>query len=148
MSTAIPNPAAPGKSTVSTASSGFTPESDAQKIRELVAAWVRASQASDADALDQLIDPDILFHRAGMEPFGREAFLDHVRRGAGHVKIEVQSDVIEVQISGDLAFARTKLEVHVTPEGKETMHRSGYALGVYRRDPDGHWRLWRDANLT
>ena len=83
-----------------------------------------------------------------MEPFGRDAFLDHIRRNAANVKIEVQANVVEVQVSGDLAFARTKLDVQVTPEGKETMRRSGYALGVYRRDPTGHWRLWRDANLT
>jgi uncharacterized protein (TIGR02246 family) len=145
MSTAIPNPAAPGNSTVSASSSSV---SDEQQIRELVATWVRASQVSDAETLDQLIDPDILFHRPGMEPFGREGFLDHVHRNAGNVKIEVQADVREVHVSGDLAFARTRLDVHVTPEGKETMHRSGYALGVYRRDRSGRWRLWRDANLT
>lgn len=144
MSTAIPNPAAPGQSNVSTGSS----QSDENQIRELVATWARASQISDAETLDQLIDPDILFHRPGMEPFGREGFLDHVRRNAGNVKIEVQAEVVEVHVSGDLAFARTKLDVHVTPAGKETMHRSGYSLGVYRRDPNGSWRLWRDANLT
>jgi uncharacterized protein (TIGR02246 family) len=144
MSTAIPNPAAPGKSTVSTGA----PQSDEKQIRDLVATWARASQVSDAATLDELIDPDILFHRPGMEPFGREGFLDHVRRNAGNVKIEVRADVVEVHVSGDLAFARTKLDVHVTPQGKETMHRSGYALGVYRRGPDGSWRLWRDANLT
>lgn len=144
MSTAIPNPAAPGQSSVSAAS----PESDQQQIRDLVATWAQASQVSDVETLDQLIDPDILFHRPGMEPFGRDGFLDHVRRNAGNVKIEVQADVVEVHVSGDLAFARTKLNVHVTPVGKETMHRSGYSLGVYRRGPDGSWRLWRDANLT
>jgi uncharacterized protein (TIGR02246 family) len=121
---------------------------DEQQIRDLVATWVRASQTSDAETLDQLIDPDILFHRPGMEPFGRDGFLDHVRRNAGNVKIEVQADVQEVQVSGELAFARTKLDVHVTPEGKETMRRSGYALTVYRRSPEGRWRLYRDANLT
>jgi uncharacterized protein (TIGR02246 family) len=122
--------------------------SDEQPIRDLITTWVRASQVSDADTLDQLIDPDILFHRAGMEPFGREAFLDHVRRNAANVRVEVQADVQEVQVSGDLAFARTKLDVRVTPKEGEPMHRSGYALTVYRRSPEGPWRLWRDANLT
>src|SRR5579875_2198874 len=115
MSTVTPNPARSGDS---------SSPSDKQQIRDLVATWVTASQASDADTLDTLIDPEILFHRPGMEPFGREAFLDHVRRNAGKVKIEVQADVLEVEVSGDLAFARVKLEVHVTPEGKETMHHS------------------------
>jgi len=118
-----------------------------QQIRELVATWMRAAQISDADTLDTLIDPDILFHTVGRAPFGREAYLDHIRRHSGKVKIEVQADVQEVQVCGELAFARTKLEVHVTPEGGETAHRAGYALGVYRRGPEGRWRLWRDANL-
>lgn len=122
-------------------------KSDEQQIRELVATWARAAQVSDADTLDQLIDPDILFHTAGREPFGRDAFLDHIRSNAGKVKIQVQADVQEVHVSRDLAFARTRLDVHVTPEGRETVHRSGYALGVYRREPGGQWRLWRDANL-
>lgn len=129
-------------------STNYASAGDKEQIRELVATWVRASQASDADALDKLIDPEILFHRPGMEPFGREAFLDHVRQNAGKVKIEVQAEVLEVEVSGDLAFARVKLDVRVTPGGKETMHRSGYSLGVYRPSDQGRWRLWRDANLT
>jgi len=27
------------------------------------------------------------------------------------------------------------------------MRRAGYTLTVFRRQPDGRWLLWRDANL-
>jgi ketosteroid isomerase-like protein len=27
------------------------------------------------------------------------------------------------------------------------MHRSGYTLSILRKEADGKWRLWRDANM-
>lgn len=55
--------------------------------------------------------------------------------------------VLEVQISGDLAFAWTKLSVSITPRGAaQSMERAGYTLSVFRRVA-GQWLLTRDANL-
>jgi len=35
----------------------------------------------------------------------------------------------------------------VTPPDGEAMRRSGYTLTILRKEPDGRWRLARDANM-
>ena len=64
------------------------------------------------------------------------------------MNLNVSADVREVEVRDDLAFARTWLEVRVTPSNGEPVTRTGYTLSVYRRRPGGPWKLWRDANLV
>jgi ketosteroid isomerase-like protein len=35
----------------------------------------------------------------------------------------------------------------VTPPDSAPVQRSGYTLTILRKEPDGRWRLIRDANL-
>ncbi|HZQ44924.1 MAG TPA: SgcJ/EcaC family oxidoreductase [Acidobacteriaceae bacterium] len=140
MSTASPNPATPGTSTVTT-------ESDAQQIRDLVATWARATEACDIEAIKPLMDEDILFLTSGHEPFGSEAFVQRFIGNIQELCPKVRADVREIEVRGDLAFARTWLEVRITPPGSEPITRTGYTLAIYRRRPGGPWKLWRDANL-
>ncbi len=145
MSTAIPNAATPGSSTI-------TAESDAQQIRDLIAAWARASAAGDLDAILPLIDDDMLFITHGAEPFGRDAFVQHFTSNVKRMDLNVTAHVREVEVRQDLAFARTWLEVRITPPPDaakaEPVTRTGYSLAIYRRRPGGSWKLWRDANLV
>ena len=120
---------------------------DEQQIRALVAEWARASQAGDLDAIDALMDGDVLFFTAGREPFGRDAFRQHFESNVKKMSLEVRADVREVTVSGDHAYAHTFLEVRIQPPDGAPMTRSGYTLSVYRRRPGGRWKLWRDANL-
>lgn len=119
-----------------------------QEIRDLVADWARASGAGDLDTIKSLMDNDILFMTAGNEPFGRDTFIQHFENNVKQMKLNVSADVRELEVRDDLAFARTWLEVRITPPSGETMTRTGYTLSVYRRRPGGRWKLWRDANLV
>ncbi|HTV08428.1 MAG TPA: SgcJ/EcaC family oxidoreductase [Candidatus Aquilonibacter sp.] len=121
---------------------------DEQEIRELVATWARASGAGDLAAIETLMDDDILFMTAGNEPFGRDAFHQHFENNVKQMQIHVRAEVREVEVREDLAFARTWLEVRITPPKGEPMTRTGYTLSIYRRRPGGRWKLWRDANLV
>jgi uncharacterized protein (TIGR02246 family) len=141
MSSTIPNPAMPGASTLSV-------ESDAQQIRDLVAAWASASEQGDLETIKQLMDDDILFLTAGAEPFGRDVFIQHFENNVKKMILGVRADVREVEVRDDLAFARTWLEVRITPTDGEPVTRTGFALSIYRRRPSESWRLWRDANLV
>jgi uncharacterized protein (TIGR02246 family) len=125
-----------------------TSASDAQQIRDLVATWARASAAGDLDAILPLMDEDILFITHGAEPFGRDAFVQHFTSNVKQMGLNVTADVREVEVRNDLAFARTWLEVRITPAAGEPVTRTGYSLAIYRRRPGGPWKLWRDANLV
>ena len=121
---------------------------DAQQIRDLVATWARASETGDLESIKSLMDEDILFLTAGAEPFGRETFIQHFNNHVIQMNLNVRADVREVEVRDDLAFARTWLEVTITPPGSEPIKRTGYTLAIYRRRPGGRWKLWRDANLV
>jgi uncharacterized protein (TIGR02246 family) len=121
---------------------------DAQQIRDLVATWASASETGDLEAIKSLMDDDILFLTAGNEPFGRDVFIQHFENNVKQMNLNVRADVREVEVRDNLAFARTWLEIRITPPSGEPMTRTGYTLSVYRRRPGGPWKLWRDANLV
>jgi uncharacterized protein (TIGR02246 family) len=124
------------------------PNNDEQEIRDLVATWALASGSGDLAAIDPLMDDDILFMTAGNDPFGRDVFIQHFENNVKQMNLNVRAEVREVEVREDLAFARTWLEVRITPPSGEPIMRTGYTLSVYRRRPGGRWKLWRDANLV
>jgi uncharacterized protein (TIGR02246 family) len=83
----------------------------------------------------------------GREPFGKQAFAT-AAEGMTKARIEGTSEIQEVQVLGDWAYLRNRLEMTVTPpDGGGPVRRSGYTLTILRKGPDGRWRLARDANL-
>ena len=150
MSTAMPdrNPESSQLEAGSSKLEARSSDSDPQQIRDLVAAWARASAAGDLDAILPLMDDDILFLTHGAEPFGRDAFVQHFTANVKQMDLNVTAHVREVEVRQDLAFARTWLEVRITPPNADPVTRTGYSLAVYRRRPGGPWKLWRDANLV
>jgi len=119
---------------------------DEQAIRDLVAKWMAATQAGDTATVLGLMTDDVVFMVPGREPFGKEAFAAASRDMQG-VRIEGSSDIRELKVLGDWAYARSYLEVKVTPPVGNTMVRSGYTLSIFHKQPDGRWLLARDANL-
>lgn len=90
---------------------------------------------------------DVVFLVAGQPPFGKAQFAKGMDALASH-RIVSNSDVREVVVSGDLAYARTQLSVTMTPvAGGPPLRRSGPTLSILRRVADGRWLLARDANL-
>ena len=58
----------------------------------------------------------------------------------------VKGAMQEVNVSGDLAFLWSELEVTVLPPGAAPVRRAGHTLTILRRVA-GRWLLARDANL-
>lgn len=122
---------------------------DERAIRELVSTWLTASQRGDVDQVLSLMTDDVVFLVAGQPPMLRADFERLARAQAGEAgpHIEGTSDVEEIEVHGDVAFARTKLALTITPPGATTsIQRAGYTLTVFRR-VSGRWLLARDANL-
>ncbi len=119
---------------------------DERAIRDLVATWMTASKNGDRDAVLSLMTDDVVFMVPGGEPFGKEAFAG-ASKAAGPGLIEGTADIVELKVLGDWAWLRSRLKVTIAPPGGPPTTRSGYTLTILRKEPDGQWRLARDANL-
>ena len=120
---------------------------DERAIRDVITTWLRASAEGDTPTVLSLMTDDVLFLVAGRPPFGKKEFAAGHDALATH-RIEATSDVREVVVDGNLAFARSQLTVAMTPVGGgATLRRSGPVLSIFRQQSDGRWLLSRDANL-
>ena len=120
--------------------------SDEQAIRTLVQAWMDASKNGDTATVLSLMTDDVLFTVPGKEPFGKETFAAGSKSMLGTL-VDGTADIQELQVLGNFAWMRNKLRVTITPPGGKPITRSGYTLTLLRKDPDNHWRIFRDANL-
>jgi uncharacterized protein (TIGR02246 family) len=120
---------------------------DETAIREVVERWMSASMSGDIATVLSLMTDDVVFMVPGQEPFGKAAFAAASEQMRG-VAMEGSSEILELQVAGDLAFIRNRIEIAMTPPGGAAVRRAGYTLTILRREPDGQWRLARDANLV
>lgn len=120
---------------------------DERSIRNLVETWMRASAAGDANTVLSLMADDVIFMVPGREPFGKDAF-----RAASEqmktMRMSGTSDIREIKIIGDWAYIRNYIDITITPPNGNAMRRSGYTLSILRKQADGQWLLWRDANMV
>jgi len=119
---------------------------DERAIRSLIDTWMEASKAGDLKTVLSLMTDDVVFMVPGKEPFGKAEFAA-TSEGMKNVRVEGQSEIKELKVLGDWAYMRNHLLITVTPPNGQPMRRSGYTLTMVRKEPDGRWRLARDANL-
>jgi uncharacterized protein (TIGR02246 family) len=119
---------------------------DERAIRKLVDDWMQATQWGDAATVLSLVADDAVFMVPGREPFGREVF-EAAASSPNPSQITGTNEIVEMQVLGDWAFTRNRIDLTITPPAGEPVRRSGYTLTLFRRESDGRWRLARDANL-
>ena len=122
---------------------------DEQAIRGIISTWQSATARDELDRILPLMSEDVVFLTPGNLPMqGRETFAAASRANAGQVSIEASAEIVEVHVSGDMAYAWTNLSVTITPRsGGVAMHRRGPTLSIFRKTAGGGWVLSRDANL-
>ena len=121
--------------------------SDEAGIRELLAAWKRATSEADVPALLDMLTDDVVFLTPGNPPFGRKEFEAGFRQVSGKSRIDVEQEVNELRCAGDFAYALSHLRVTVTPKaGGKVVKTEGHVLSVFRQE-GGRWKIARDANL-
>ncbi len=119
---------------------------DERAIRDVIGNWFDATKAGDLPAVLNLMAEDVLFMVPGREPFGKEAFAA-ASRGSQGFSFDGSSEVREIEVFGNRAWVRTRIEMTMTPPGGEPVRRSGYTLSIFRKTPNGRWVIARDANL-
>ncbi len=122
---------------------------DMQAIKDANAAWDKAWNAGDAEALASLYTADAIA-MAPNQPagVGRDAMRDANRKYFDQFSDENRSVVDGVRISGDLAVARG------TQETRTTVKASGHSfqdkskwISAYQRQTDGSWKaFWEIYN--
>ena len=106
---------------------------DEQAIREVVDAWMAASEAGDTGTVLDLMTDDVLFVGPGREPFGKEAFAD-AAEAQKDVDLQGTSDVREVEVLGDRAYLRNHIEMTMTtPDGPPVRLRAHDTAKSVRR---------------
>ena len=129
-------------------------EEEQKKIREVIDTWLSATAKGDLQTVLGLMAEDVVFLIAGQPPMrGREAFATATRSALQHFRIEGKPDIQEIRIAGDYAFCWNYLSITMTPlksdDGAATpMRRAGHILSVFRKESDGRWVLFRDANMV
>lgn len=122
---------------------------DEAQIRALIATWMAATRAGNVETVMGLMTEDAVFLLPGRPPMSRADFQAAARQQASDAgpKIDGTSEVQEVQVAGDWAFACAHLTVTVTPpDGAAAIVRAGPVLSVFRKE-QGRWLLARDANM-
>ena len=123
---------------------------DEQAIRAAVGTWMKASADGDLPRVLELMDDDVVFIGPGRPPMrGKADFAAASKAMGGKVRVEGASDIQEVRVFGDWAYVWTQLTITMQPaDGGAPTHRSGPGLSVWRKQADGRWVIFRDANMV
>jgi len=122
-------------------------ESDERAIREVHSSWIDAVNAGDLARLLTLMADDVVFLNPGKEPLGRREFPSGFLTGHQRSWIHCVSEIEEVAVFGEVAYTRCRDSLSVKPRaGGEATELAGHRITIYRKQPDGLWRLSRDAH--
>lgn len=121
---------------------------DEKEIRNLINGWMQATEEGDTNKVLELMDDDALFMVSGEEPFGKDVFASTAKADKPTMKITAKNDIHELKILNDWAWMRIHLEVNVELiDQGSTINKRGYTLTILKKDQQGKWKLFRDANL-
>jgi uncharacterized protein (TIGR02246 family) len=105
-------------------------------IRDMVATWMKASEAGDLSTVLSLMADDVIFMAPDREPFGKDAFRA-TSQAMKNVSLRGTSDIREIEVLGDWAYIRNYIDVTLTPSGGNAVRRKGYTLSILRKQADG-----------
>lgn len=119
---------------------------DEAAITEFNKHYLKAINDGDSATLASLTTPEHIMIAPGRPPLvGKEANDAANARVAQMFKIDETWAPEETFISGDLAYQRGTFTVTATPKaGGTTRNTRGTFLRIYKRQPDGNWRMVRD----
>ena len=122
-------------------------QKDESAIRDLITTWINAG--GNLDIILPLMDEDVVFLQAGQPPMRGRAAFAAASQGMQNqnMRFEASSEIIEIHVNGDWAHCWTQLRVTVFLESKPPIHRAGPTLTVLRRQSNGAWAIYRDANM-
>jgi uncharacterized protein (TIGR02246 family) len=120
-------------------------DSDRADIEAALLQWPRDFNARNLDAVCGLFADDVVLAYPDAPDRNRDAFCDQMReqfRDPSKIASYDAPDIKEIIVDGDLATVRLFWTLTIRdPSGKlvETIHEDG--VDVFRRQPDGSWKI-------
>jgi len=109
--------------------------------------YVEAINSNDLDRLLGMLTDDVVFMAPNDTPYvGKEALRPWLEGYLAAYTTHWDKPVEEFVVAGDWAFERYRYTSTDTPvSGGDPIVGTGWGFVVYHRDPDGVWRVARDA---
>lgn len=114
-----------------------------EQIRYIRRAMERDENAGDPSFIDEYCMDDVVVIPPGQPPIvGKEAGKQVFEEMFGALDIDLEFTSEEVVVGADLAIDRiTSQETHTPKAGGEPTEKTADALYMYRRSPDGDWKV-------
>ena len=119
-------------------------EADKAAIAARLGAWAEAFNARDASRSCDLFAADLVSSMRGRPDEGRDAVCRRIASALADrgVTLRYTPDIEEILVSGDLAVVRLVWAVTIQ-RGPSPAVTKEPGLDVFRREPDGQWRIFR-----
>ncbi len=121
---------------------------DELAIRTMFESWYRAMEGGDVDRLTSLVTDDAVVKPPDAAPIvGRDVLGQALGSFLETHSETVNYDILEVEVCGELAFARILESAHITSKSEGSSSTvNGMHLTILRRQPDGEWLIARDIS--
>jgi uncharacterized protein (TIGR02246 family) len=123
-------------------------DADIAAIRASGDEWIAAFRTGDIEALMALYMPDALVALHGKPALrGIAAIRAYFEPGMGKSDVEFILDIEEIQVHGNVAHLVSKYWYTAVPrDGSEPYRDAGRSALIYKRDDDGHWKIYLDID--
>jgi uncharacterized protein (TIGR02246 family) len=121
-------------------------ERDRAAIAHVTAQLLAAVNAADVEeSLTVWADDGVMMPPHHPPVDGAKAIRDHFRRVFSRARVTFTFTSSQIEVAGDIAIERVTYVVRIQPVGAASeTDDAGKGVHVYRRQPDGSWKLALD----
>ena len=120
---------------------------DRKAIKALGDQYAAAWNSNDAAALAATYADDAVMmnpNQASVE--GKQAIRAAYEARFKESALKAAVTLLETQLAGDWAYDRGNVTINVTPKSGKPMEESVKYVFIYKRQPDGSWKVYRDIS--
>lgn len=117
---------------------------DEAAIRARLQNWAEAFNQRDAEAACELFADDVMSTVRGAPDAGKATICERLRHALAQSELTLSytPDIEEVLLAGDLAAVRLTWTLKTARSGTVAVSQER-GMDLFRRDPDGIWRIFR-----